>query len=113
MAFSRYEERSVFRNSRQLYRELFDERGVNFIRHYVTPEFRYPTPEEFTELDITYRSWRVGDRFWKIAEKNYGRPELWWVIAWFNKKPTEANVQIGEQILIPKPIERTLSMLGL
>ena len=47
MAFSRYEERSVFRNSRQLYRELFDERGVNFIRHYVTPEFRYPTPEEF------------------------------------------------------------------
>ena len=112
MAFSRYEERVTFRNGGSLYRELFDERGVNFIRQYSTPEFQYPTPEEFSQLDIIYRAWRVGDRYWKIAEKHYGRPELWWVIAWFNKKPTEAELEIGDQLLIPKPLERVLRMLG-
>lgn len=113
MAFSRYEERIVFDNTNRLYEQILDERGVNFIRQYVTPHFKYPTLAEFNELELEYRSWRIGDRYWKIAEQEYGNSELWWVIALFNKQPTEAHLRIGQQVLIPNPLESVLDLLGL
>jgi len=113
MTFSRYEERATILNGRELYRELLERRAVKFITQYATPNFRYPEPEEFAELDIIYRTWSIGDRFWKMADEYYGSPEMWWVIAWFNKTPTEAEIEIGEQILIPRPFERVVRMLGL
>lgn len=113
MAYSRYEDRDITNNKLELYRHLFDERGMNFIRQYTTPDFKYPTPFEFSQLDIKYVVWKVGDRYWKIAEREYGNPELWWVIAWFNKKPTEAHLTLGEKVLVPKPLDRVFRLLGL
>ena len=37
---------------------------------------------------------------------------LWWVIAWYNKKPTEAHVKAGETIVIPLPLDKILRHLG-
>lgn len=113
MAFSRYEERFVYNNQNELYRNLFDERGVNFVRQYTTPEFKYPSLSEFSNLEIEYRAWRVGDRYSKLSELEYGNPEYWWVLAWFNKAPTEAHLVLGQQVLIPKPLETILGLLGL
>lgn len=113
MAFSRYQERFIFNNQNELYKNLFDERGVNFIRQYTSPDFDYPSLSEFSALEIDYRAWRIGDRYWKLAQLEYGNPEYWWVIAWFNKRPTEAHIPIGTQILIPKPLETIIALLGL
>jgi hypothetical protein len=113
VAFSRYEEREIFKNRQKLYNELFDERGVNFVRQFSTPIFEYPTPAEFSQLNIETVPWSRGQRFWKIAETEYGNPELWWVIAWFNKKPTEAGIRLGDLILVPKPLDRVFNLLGL
>lgn len=113
MAYSRYQDRVIIENNNELYDNLFDERGVEFIKQYTTPSFKYPTPAEFSELEIAARTWKVGDRFWKIAEKEYGDPRLWWIIAWFNKRPTEAHLSLGDLVIIPKPIDRVLRLLGL
>ena len=37
--------------------------------------------------------------------------ELYDVIAWFNKAPTESHVKIGSVVSIPKPIQRVLKYL--
>lgn len=112
MGYSRYEQRSIFTNEQEMYQKLFDERGVNLIRQYASPNFRYPTYEEYSSLQIQNTVWQVGERYWKIADREYGDPDMWWVIAWFNKKPTEAHNKIGDVILVPRPLEKILTFLG-
>ena len=56
-------------------------------------------------LTSTSHTWKLGDRYYKLAYEHYGDPEVWWVIAMYNKKPTEAFVNVGDRIYIPKPID--------
>lgn len=109
---SRYEQTPIFDNRTELYKDLFDLRSVNFIKQYVTPIFDYPTPQEFASLDISSQTWKRGDKYWKIATDFYGSPDMWWVIAWFNRKPTEAHMKLGDTVLIPQPLERVLFFFG-
>jgi hypothetical protein len=48
-----------------------------------------------------------------LASEYYGTPELWWVIAWFNGKPTEHHVELGEVIQVPLFLDEALSIFGL
>ena len=43
------------------------------------------------------------------ADDYYGNAGLWWVIAWFNKKPMDTEVSLGDLIMIPLPIEKILA----
>ncbi len=56
--------------------------------------------------------WGVGDRYFKLANRYYGDPELWWVIAFFNQKPTEFDIKAGDIIFIPTPLETVLFHIG-
>jgi len=112
MTYSRYDERSIKLNKSKLYSDHFTQRGVRSIRHYSTPKMSFPDATELSELESESVLWKRGDRFWKLAEQFYGNAELWWVLAWFNKKPTEADVAINDIILIPQPLEKILSLLG-
>jgi nucleoid-associated protein YgaU len=112
MAFSRYGDRRSFVNAKDLYSKLFEARDVRFIRQYASPNMRYPTESEINSLSVQERKWKRGDRLSKIAEASYGDPKLWWVIAWFNKKPTEGHFSIGESVYIPFPLERVLDFMG-
>jgi hypothetical protein len=105
---SRYEDTVIFKDELEIYRNLMEDRGVPFIRHYATPQLRYPSVSQLVNLTRLEHIWKTGDRYYKIASKYYGRPELWWVIAHFNQKPTEAQVGIGEIIYIPLPLEKIL-----
>ena len=62
-------------------------------------------------LQTTTHMWRRGDKFYKLAFDHYGDSRLWYIIAWFNKKPTEAHVKDGTILFIPKPLESILSYL--
>ena len=55
--------------------------------------------------------WKTGDRYYKLAATYYGRPELWWAIALYNEKPTEAHINFGNTIRVPVPIETYLRYL--
>jgi len=57
--------------------------------------------------------WKIGDRYYKLAHKYYGNAKYWWVIAWYNKKPTESHMQLGETLYIPSPLEDILRYFGI
>jgi len=71
------------------------------------------SPNQILTLNLTSHIWKMGDRYYKLAHAYYNDPELWWVIARFNEKPTEAHLELGDVITIPLPIEKVLSFWGL
>ena len=91
---------------------MFQERGVRFIRQYNTPVLNYPTPEEIQELETMGHTWGHGDKFFKLAHRYYGDASLWWIIAWYNKTPTESHVSIGDTVYVPMPLDKILRFLG-
>jgi len=109
---SRFGTRGIKVNRDELYNEIREERDVNYIRHYVTPNFQYPTPENIKEFIVEKHFWKAGDKFYKLAHEYYGDSKLWWVIAWYNKTPTESHVELGKVLSIPKPIQKVLRYLG-
>jgi nucleoid-associated protein YgaU len=112
MAYTRYRNRFKFRNENELYNEHFKDRDVKYINQFTTPQLGYVDATQFSKLQISSHIWTAGDRLYKLADEHYGNSELWWVIAWFNKKPTEAHFQIGDQVLIPKPLNKVLELMG-
>ena len=101
---NRYRSRQIFINNSDNYSKLFRDRNLKFIRHFETPKISSPTPEEVSNLNIINHVWSVGDKYYKLAAEYYGDARDWWVIALFNNKPTEADIQIGDIILIPTPL---------
>ena len=95
MGNKRNESRRMIINSSHNFDDQFRVRSVESIKQYTTLKLRYPTTEEMAKLDILTETWKLGDRLYKYAHKHYGDPNLWWVIAWFNKKPTENDYQLG------------------
>ena len=97
-------------NSLELYRPLFENRNVRYIKHYGTPDISYPTVEEMSFISTTTHIWHKGDKLFKLAFKHYGNSEYWYIIAWFNKKPTEAHFKYGDVVFIPNPLSLVLSL---
>ena len=112
MSFSRYGSKVVFQNFAEELEEILEERGVNHITQFYTPRLRHPTRRGKSGLNRIGHVWKIGDRYWKLAQEHYGDGKLWWVIAWYNKKPTEAHVKIGDTIVIPMPLDQVLRQLG-
>ena len=109
----RYDARRIISNDNPLYREKLRRIGKGAITQYATAPMRSPTEAEIDTLDIRTHTWRLGDRFYKLADEFYGDPRLWWIIAQYNMMPTEAYVALGFQVYIPLPLERILLYYGL
>ena len=54
----------------------------------------------------------MGDRYYKLADGYYGDSRYWWIIAWFNKKPTESHIKVGDIIRVPTSLGDILSAMG-
>jgi|3_EtaG_2_1085321.scaffolds.fasta_scaffold29868_2 nucleoid-associated protein YgaU len=94
--------RNIINNNDEVYRKYFKERNLTSINHYVTANIKYPTASEIaSRLTIISHIWRTGDRYCKLAEKHYGDPTFWWLIAWFNQRPLESDNKLGDVINIP------------
>lgn len=108
----RYDNKTTLINSNLMYRKKFLDRGVNFIEYEQIPDLRYPNQEEKANLDIIVHTWKTGDRLYKLAHKYYGDSKLWWVIAFYNARPTESHYAYGANVEIPLPLERILEYMG-
>lgn len=104
-------DRNTVRNKDELYEETFRKRGVKHIDHYPTPTMKELTAELTAKVEQVSHVWSVGDRYYKLAHKYYGDATLWWVIARFNSKPTEAHVKLGEIVVIPVPLSDALRLM--
>ena len=109
---NRYDRRQIFLNKNKLYDNVFEERNINSIRHYASADFEYPSVQEMKDLTRIRHVWKVGDRYYKLASQYYNSPQYWWVIALFNKKPTEADLNVGDLIYIPLPLQDVLRLFN-
>jgi len=98
---SRYTGRRQAVNNNEMYDKLLEDRGVKKILQYTTARLFLPEKEDLERITTLDYTWRQGDQFWRLSAKHYGDPNLWWVIAQFNMKPTEHHVEVGEIIKIP------------
>lgn len=110
---SRYQNRTVALNKDSLYEEFFVNRDVNFIRQYVSPKFKKISQKDRRRLNTIKHIWSRGDRYSKLAEKYYNDPKLWWIIAFYNEKPFEPDLSLGNILYIPFPLEDILQIIEL
>ena len=106
----RYNNRTIRRNTNSVYREQLINRGRRFINQFGTARLKYPTPEQMSTINTDSYIWSLGDRYFRLAHQFYDDPRLWWVIAWFNQKPTEAHVKAGDLILVPVDLDQILNI---
>ena len=108
----RYENRVVFANSDPLYKSFLQTRRLSRVNHYNTPVFAGLTDDQMSSLDVVSHIWKVGDRFYKLADEFYDDATLWWVIAWFNTAPTESHIKMmaAAQPFISGAISKTINM---
>ena len=110
---SRYDRIQDIDNDTDFYSFLRKKRGnIKNIRHQETPLMRHPSVSQRASAKTTSHIWSYGDRFYSLAHKYYNNPEYWWVIAWWNLYPTEADVKTGDYIQIPLDLEKALMILG-
>ena len=109
----RYKNQRVFFNNTEAYeRYLKKTRGMSKIKQYSTPTFKDVTAENIKNLNTVAHIWSTGDRYFKLAAEYYGDPEMWWVIAFYNQKPTEFHLKLGDVVYIPVPLETILFYIG-
>jgi len=114
MAINRYKNINQFINAVEGYKKTFPKRyGENGIRQLPINILTFPTLDEAVDFEIATKVWSLGDRFYKLASTYYNSPQYWWVIAYYNKKPTEQHVKLGDIIEIPLPLDRVLTSFGL
>jgi nucleoid-associated protein YgaU len=107
----RYAQRFTFGNNADSYADVLQRKNKRFIQQWSTSALKELTPMERSSIVNTRHTWKTGDRYYKLAAKYYNRPELWWVIAYYNAKPTEGHLRLGDTILIPTPIELLLKYM--
>jgi len=106
-----YKQEILFTNTPE-YKSYLKERGMKHVSHYGTPKLDYPSLESMKELKTAQHVWTAGDRFFKLAHEYYNDSTMWWVIAFFNQKPTEFHAKVGQTIFIPYPLEIALFHMG-
>ncbi len=111
---SRYSRYRKLLNNSNYYEFLRKERNdTKGITHYETPVLYHPSITDRINMSTTTHVWSVGDRYYKLADQYYGDPTLWWIIAWYNGRPTEGDVFPGELLTIPLDAEQILPMMGI
>ena len=91
------------------YKEVFEKRGVKYIRIRRTKDFSKLTGVDF-EVEEEH-VWSVSDNLFKLSYRFFGDYEFWWTIAMINGKPTDGHYSIGDIVYIPKNPNRILEMM--
>ena len=110
-AMSRFRKRRIAKNSIYKNEDLFINRGVENIKQYTTPTYKDASDERLDKIPYVSHYWVVGDRYFKLAQKYYNDRKLWYLIALFNRKPTESQIEPGEEIKIPTDVVLAMEIL--
>lgn len=108
---SRYKNSRIATNKNEMYLDVFEEKGVKKIIQFRTYTFKKVPQEVLDSIKSEEYFWKYGDTYWSLASKYYGDPNVWWIIAGFNRKPTEASIKLGEMIKIPLSVSQVMQVL--
>ena len=86
-------------------------RGKKILSFHETPKMKNPSASQRATTKTSMHIWKYGDRFYKLANDYYGDVRFWWVIAWWNLRPTESHLKLGDGVRIPGPLEQVMSIL--
>jgi len=109
---NRYLYTLIFDNNVPYYSYLRKNRNLASVQHYATPVLQNPNVWERMSVVTDTHIWKYGDRFYNLAHKYYGEASYWWVIAWYNALPTEADIRPGDVIQIPIDVDAARAVLG-
>jgi len=110
---SRFNKRKVFINNALIYNDYMINRGTpGRIRQYTSPYMPRIPQWAYDDLIMTEKLWTTGDRLCKLAGKYYGNSQYWWVIGYFNNKPTDAHFKLGDVVYIPVSLQNALEIVG-
>jgi|TARA_R110000824_G_scaffold9724_5_gene43083 hypothetical protein len=107
---NRNSNRVIRTNGAEIYKELLESRGLKKAKQYTTAIFNKLTSQNIRNVQTIRHIWTTGDRLYKLAAEHYGDSEMWWLIAWYNQKPTDSHIRLGDTVLIPLPLSE---MMGL
>ena len=113
MAINRYRGNGLVINEDSQYKELFRARGIDQVILVSFRKFKKLRYKDLTGVTLENYRWKSTDRFYKLSEQYYGDSVYWWIIASFNNTPLETDVKIGQNILIPTPLDRILEILDI
>ena len=108
---SRYNQSRKATNSNEMYKEVFDKKGVSSIIQFRAKKLKQVDQKIKERIKSEKYIWKYGDSFWSLASRYYSDPKNWWVIAGFNNAPTESHINIGDVILIPLSVSEVLQVL--
>ena len=91
---------------------LFKDRNITNADILSDPFLFYPPEDIRSKLNYKEHYWSAGDKYFKLAYKYYGSRSDWWVIARFNGKPTDADLSIGDRLVIPFPLDIVKDYMG-
>lgn len=112
MTFSRYRKRKKIINKSEEYRQFMENKDIKQINHYESPS--NILDKEKQNFAHEKYIWKPGDKLYKLSQFFYGDSKLWWIIAKINKKPTDHDYAVGEEIIIPDKnfLEDVIKYLG-
>lgn len=106
----------IFQRTKSLSNEFYNsyllDRGVPKIDFLATTKLVNITPEQKRLLTEIEHVWESTDSYYKLSSKYYGNPNFWWIIAYYNRKPTESSIKLGTVLYIPQPISLLISFLS-
>jgi nucleoid-associated protein YgaU len=107
---SRYERLITAFNRSEQYREVLESKGVLEIEQYRTPVLDFDD-DDLNEIQTIKYVWKYGDLYWKISSRFYDDPQYWWIIALWNRAPTEGHLKVGQTIKIPSDLVEALRLV--
>lgn len=103
---------NILTNDDKIYKDFLDKTGAGNVDHYGLIMFGDPMREDFLEeISVAEHVFSLGDTLAKIAYKQYGDARFWWVLAWFNTKPTDLHCELGDIIYAPHPLEEVINQM--
>ena len=81
------------------------------IDHHTTPMMTHPSIIDRQSVRKIQHVWSAGDSMMNLAAEYYDDSRFWYVIAWFNMRPTDAHIELGTLLYIPVPLGQILPML--
>ena len=109
MTYSRYHNTPIFLNEDQNYKNVFfRERDIQQTYQYALKALYYPSAGAIASFENVPLVWGATDKLYNISNQYYGSPAYWWVIAFYNKKASEAEFKVGDIYFVPMPLEEIL-----